>query len=72
MKKLLFLLVIVGGVVFLLTASQDVRSVLGWVLTGYLVYRAAPAIGRDIRALRNLSIFSGRRISFRRSKVDTL
>jgi hypothetical protein len=72
MKKLLFALVLIGGAVFLLLASQDVRSVLGWLLTGYLIFRAAPGIGRDFRNLRQLSLFSGRRISFRRSKVDTL
>lgn len=70
MKKVLFVLVLLGVAVFLLTASQDVRSVLGWLLTGYLVLRALPGIGRDFQRLRGL--FTGRRISFRRSKVDTL
>lgn len=71
MKKLLFLLVVVGAVVFLLNASGDVRSVIGWACTGYLIFRAFPAVRADLRALGVL-VSSRRPFSLRRSKVDTL
>jgi hypothetical protein len=70
MKKLLLIGLVIAVAIFLLTASRDVRSVLGWLLTGYLVIRAVPGIGRDFQRLRG--VFSGRRLNLRRSKVDTL
>jgi hypothetical protein len=70
MKKLLLVGFFIAVAIFLLTASRDVRSVLGWCLSGYLIVRALPGIGRDLQRFR--ALFSGRRISLRRSKVDTL
>lgn len=71
MKKILLLLVIVGAVLFLLNASGDVRSVVGWAATGYLLLRALPAVRHDFAAVGRL-VSSRRRFSLRRSKVDTL
>jgi threonine/homoserine/homoserine lactone efflux protein len=72
MKRFFFLFVlIVGAVVFLLNASNDVRSVLGWAVTGYLLFRALPAVRADFGWLRR-GIRSQTRRGFRASKVDTL
>jgi len=70
MKKLLLIGGFIAVAIFLLTASRDVRSVIGWLLSGYLIIRALPGIGRDLQRFRG--IFTGRRIALRRSKVDTL
>lgn len=69
MKKLLLVLLLIGAVVFLVTASGDVRSVIGWLLTGYLLLRAFPGVRDDLRSLSRLR-FRGLRL--RPSKVDTL
>lgn len=71
MKKLLVFVLVVCAVLFLLNASGDVRSVVGWSLTGYLLFRALPAVRSDFRSLAGF-LSARRRLSFRRSKVDTL
>lgn len=69
MKKFAGLLALVAIVVALLTVSGDVRSVIGWFLTGYLVVRAFPAVRSDLLMLSRLRF---RGLRFRPSKVDTL
>lgn len=72
MKRILVISVLAGLVaMFLLNASQDVRSIVGWALTGYLVYRAFPAVAGDVRWLWR-GLRSRRLFGFRTQKVDTL
>ena len=70
MMRLFSALLMLAALLFLLFSSGDLRSVIGWLLTGYLVLRAFPAVRNDFAVL--VGLFRGRSIRFRRSKVDTL
>jgi hypothetical protein len=72
MKRFLTVLAVLFAAL-LVYASGDVRSVLGWLMTAYLVFRAAPLVWRDLVALRRL-VSSPRRFlrTLRVRKGDSL
>ena len=68
MRRFLFLAAAVVFVVVLVFTAEDVRAPFGWALTAYLLFRAAPAVRRDLAWVGRYR--SGRR--FPRVKGDTL